>query len=176
VELFEWGISGPGFRPLPRTVGISGSLRRAHDQMMEAVRAVPAGQRARGWVTAVALAADRLTYERLDRLARVARDADGSVRWLTGQDEAWAEPDGGVAYLLRMPERTAIVDGQLVRRLRLARGLSQEDLAWKAGLGLTTLARVEHLDRPACRGRTVACLADVLGENPRALVVADEPT
>jgi DNA-binding XRE family transcriptional regulator len=175
VELFEWGISGRGFRPLPRTVGISGSLRRAYDQMMDGMHAVPAGERAHGWVTALALAADRLTYDRLDTLARVARDADGSLRWMSGDDEARTVPDGGVADLLRMPSRTAVVDGQLVRRLRLARGLSQEDLAWKAGLGLTTLARVEHEDRPACKGRTLACLAEVLGENPLALVLADEP-
>ncbi len=43
------------------------------------------------------------------------------------------------------------------------------------GLGLATLARVEHHNRPACKGRTLACLAEVLGENPRALVATDEP-
>lgn len=175
MKLFEWGVSGRASRPGTRPVGISGSRQRAQDRMLEALAEVPSGVRACGWVTALALGADRLTYDRLVTLARVSRERDGSLCWVTGGDEPRDAPDGGVADVLRMPEHTAVVDGQLLRRLRMARGLSQERLAWRAGLGLTTVARLERDPLPACRGKTVASLASVLGENPRALVAADDP-
>jgi hypothetical protein len=37
-------------------------------------------------------------------------------------------------------------------------------------VSVTTLARLESQPRPQCWGRTLTRLADVLGENPRALV------
>ncbi len=50
--------------------------------MVEALEAVPAGPRPRGWVTRLALGDDRLTYDRLDTLVLVNRDGNGVVQWL----------------------------------------------------------------------------------------------
>jgi DNA-binding XRE family transcriptional regulator len=135
--------------------------------MLEAVAAVPAGLLAKGWVTAVALGADRLTYDRLDTIARVTRAKDGTMHWQLDDHEA------ALASAPQPADPVTVVDGQRLRQLRRARGLSQESLAWTAGLGLTTIARLESQPRPRCRYGTLARLAAVLGENPRA--IADSP-
>jgi DNA-binding XRE family transcriptional regulator len=193
MQLFEWGIAskpageaewrpagGPGLYSLRRgpgshPVGITGSAPGAQARMLEALDAVPAGILARGWVTALALAADRLTYDRLDTLVRVTRDADGTVRWLAGDSlpDGAARAAGGLADSGRLPLR--LIDGQRLRALRRARGLSQERLAWVAGVDMNTVARLERHPRPQCRGLTLALLAEALGENPRALVSAALP-
>jgi DNA-binding Xre family transcriptional regulator len=66
-----------------------------------------------------------------------------------------------------------IVDGQLLRQLRRQRGLSQEMLADRAGISTATVGRLERCDRPSCRGRTLARLAVVLGEQPAAIIPTD---
>jgi DNA-binding XRE family transcriptional regulator len=170
MQLFEWGVvcKAPS-HPAPRTVGVTDAAHRARTRMLEALAAAPAGLLAKGWITVVALGADRLTYDRLDTVAQVTRDKNGTLRWHLG-DRA-APP-------LSTPEsaaQVAVIDGRQLRQLRRARGLSQENLAWTAGLGLTTIARLESQPRPRCRYATLARLAAVLGENPRAIADGSQP-
>jgi DNA-binding XRE family transcriptional regulator len=168
MQLFEWSVvSKAASRSAPQAVGVTDAAHSARTRMLEALAAVPAGLLAKGWVTAVALGADRLTYDRLDTIARVTRDKDGTMRWQLGDHEA------ALASTPRPADQVAVIDGQQLRQLRRARGLSQENLAWTAGLGLTTIARLESQPRPRCRYGTLARLAAVLGENPRA--IADSP-
>jgi DNA-binding XRE family transcriptional regulator len=63
-----------------------------------------------------------------------------------------------------LPARTIVIDGQRLRQLRLQHGLSQEKLADRAGISLTTMARLERQPRASCRGRTLGRLAAALGE------------
>ena len=61
------------------------------------------------------------------------------------------------------------VDGQRLRHLRRQHGLSQEQLAAKAGISLATVTRLERTPRATCRTRTLARVAAALGEEPAAL-------
>ncbi len=178
MQLFEWGIaSNATGQPGLQVVGISGSAPGAQAQMLVALDAVSAGIHSRGWVTRLALGDDRLTYDRLDTLVLVNRDGNGVVQWLT--DASCTPDDGGMAEdhadPVRQPKQTIAVDGRRLLGLRQAQGLSREQLAWDAGVSVTTLARLESQPRPQCWGRTLTRLADVLGENPRALVSATPP-
>ena len=58
------------------------------------------------------------------------------------------------------------IDGQQLRRVRRQYGLSQEALADRAGISLTTLARLERQRRSPCRTWTLGALAVALGERP----------
>ena len=64
---------------------------------------------------------------------------------------------------------TTVLDGTRLRQLRRERGLSQEQLADRAAISLTTVARLERQSRASCRGRTLARLAAALGEQPAAI-------
>ena len=66
----------------------------------------------------------------------------------------------------------AVVDGQRLRRLRNQRGLSQEQLAGRAGISPATVARLERQPAAPCRCRTLARLAAALGEDPARLTPA----
>ena len=70
-----------------------------------------------------------------------------------------------------LPPYTAVIDGHLLRRLRRQRGLSIDDLAHQAGVGITTLGRLERQARPRCRTTTLARLAIELGADPSAIAV-----
>ncbi|MGH3276236.1 MAG: helix-turn-helix domain-containing protein [Streptosporangiaceae bacterium] len=67
--------------------------------------------------------------------------------------------------------RTTVVDGRRLRQLRRQRGLSQDDLAAKAGISLTTVARLERQPAGPCRCRTLARLARALDEDPASTVL-----
>lgn len=54
-----------------------------------------------------------------------------------------------------LPPFTAVIDGHRLRQLRRQHGLSREHLAWQAGIGITTVARLEHETQPCCRTRTL---------------------
>jgi transcriptional regulator with XRE-family HTH domain len=56
-----------------------------------------------------------------------------------------------------------------LRRQRLAHALTQEELAKRAGVGRTTIARIEGGGKPA-ETRTLRKLAEALGVEPRALL------
>jgi transcriptional regulator with XRE-family HTH domain len=62
--------------------------------------------------------------------------------------------------------QTFILDGLRLRQLRRQRGLSQEELADRAGVSVTTVGRLERQARAPCRGRTLGRLARALGEHP----------
>lgn len=64
---------------------------------------------------------------------------------------------------------TTVLDGERLRQLRRQHGLSQEKLADRAGVSLTTVARLERQPRTPCRCRTLARLAAALGEHPATI-------
>jgi DNA-binding XRE family transcriptional regulator len=68
------------------------------------------------------------------------------------------------------------VDGQRLRRIRRERGLSQEGLADLAGVGLTTVARLECQTRSPCRTWTLAMLASALEEPFASLTLGTAAT
>ena len=70
---------------------------------------------------------------------------------------------------LRAHRWNIALDGQRLRQLRRQHGLSQEQLAAKAGISLATVARLERTPRTTCRTRTLSRLAAALGEEPAAL-------
>ena len=99
-RLFEWGVvteSAGRVRQSP--VGVTDQEGRAADRMAEALRAVPAGTWARGWVTALAYRPAWNRYDRLHTLLLAVRDASGTVEWITtgnGADGCAAgEPGAG---------------------------------------------------------------------------------
>ena len=73
---------------------------------------------------------------------------------------------------LRAHRWNIALDGQRLRHLRRQHGLSQEQLAAKAGISLATVARLERTPRTTCRTRTLSRLAAALGEQPAALTPA----
>ena len=48
--------------------------------------------------------------------------------------------------------------------MRREHGLSQEQLAWAAGVSITTIAKLEREPRSSCTERTLALLCEALGE------------
>jgi transcriptional regulator with XRE-family HTH domain len=65
-----------------------------------------------------------------------------------------------------------VVDGQRLRRLRNQRGLSQEQLADRAGISPATVARLERQPAAPCRSRTLGRVAAALDEEPAHLTPA----
>jgi DNA-binding XRE family transcriptional regulator len=65
---------------------------------------------------------------------------------------------------------TAVLDSQRLRQLRHLHGLSQETVAYRAGLSLATIGRLEREPRPHCRTRTMTLLAAAIGEHPAAII------
>lgn len=63
----------------------------------------------------------------------------------------------------------AVLDGVRLRQLRRQHGLSAAELAGKAGVGLSTVIRLERQHGQFCRTRTLARLAAALGQSPAAL-------
>ncbi len=64
---------------------------------------------------------------------------------------------------------TIVLDGTRLRQLRREHGLSQEQLASRAKISLTTLARLERQPQASCPGRTLARLAAAPDEQPSAI-------
>jgi transcriptional regulator with XRE-family HTH domain len=69
----------------------------------------------------------------------------------------------------------AVVDGVRLQRLRRRHGLSAAELAGKAGIGSSTVSRLEGQTRSSCRTRTLARLAAALGEPAKALALSEPP-
>jgi transcriptional regulator with XRE-family HTH domain len=70
----------------------------------------------------------------------------------------------------RPPERWfTVLDGTRLRQLRRQNGLSPAELAGKAGVGLSTVTRIERHPQRRCRTRTLARLAAALGQAPATL-------
>jgi transcriptional regulator with XRE-family HTH domain len=74
----------------------------------------------------------------------------------------------------RAPDRWfTVLDGTQLRRLRQRHGLSPAELAARAGIGLSTVIRLERQPQLPCRTRTLARLAAALGQPPAALTGGD---
>ena len=71
---------------------------------------------------------------------------------------------------------TTVLDGTRLRELRLQHGLSQEKLADRAGVSLTTVARLESQPKSPCRCQTLARLATALAEEPTTISYAGTRT
>jgi transcriptional regulator with XRE-family HTH domain len=70
----------------------------------------------------------------------------------------------------RSPDRWfTVLDGVRLRQLRHQHGLSAAELAGKAGVGLSTVIRLERHHQRPCRTRTLARLAAALDQSPSAL-------
>jgi transcriptional regulator with XRE-family HTH domain len=67
------------------------------------------------------------------------------------------------------------LDGTRLRQLRRQSGLSAAELAEKAGVGLSTVTRLERLPHRPCRTRTLARLAAALDQVPAALTSSQPP-
>jgi DNA-binding XRE family transcriptional regulator len=62
-----------------------------------------------------------------------------------------------------------ILDGELLREARRSAGLSQERLASKSGVSITTVKRLERESLPRCHFRTRYLLATALDTDPLAI-------
>ncbi|MFI5064207.1 MAG: ATP-binding protein [Streptosporangiales bacterium] len=62
-----------------------------------------------------------------------------------------------------------VLDGRRLRQLRRERGLSQAQLADRAGMSPATIGRLERQPAASCRSRTAARLAGALGADPGGL-------
>jgi DNA-binding XRE family transcriptional regulator len=67
----------------------------------------------------------------------------------------------------------AAIDAGQLRQIRLQRGLSQERLAWKAGVSLTTIGKLERRRQASCHVRTLALIAAALDVAPGTLVLGN---
>jgi DNA-binding Xre family transcriptional regulator len=65
--------------------------------------------------------------------------------------------------------RIVPVDGRRLRQMRARRGLSQERLAYKTDLGISTIRRLECDPRSACRAWTLDLIASALETKPANL-------
>ncbi len=65
------------------------------------------------------------------------------------------------------------VDGRRLRTIRAEQGLSQQKLAYKANVGITTIRNLETKPEPACRSWTVGLLAAALDIQPALLTRSD---
>jgi anti-sigma regulatory factor (Ser/Thr protein kinase)/DNA-binding XRE family transcriptional regulator len=115
----------------------------------------------------------------VDQLACTwGRTGDASTGWTT-----WFEfgtPPAPPTAPGAAPEGSSqrwisVIDGHQLRRLRHQHGLSQGQLAAKAGVSESALARLERHPHITCRSRTLARLAAALGYPPTTLV-ASGPT
>ena len=78
------------------------------------------------------------------------------------------------AHALPDSRWTALIDGRHLRNSRSQHGLTRDQLASKAGISVTTLARLERHPRTRCRTRTLARLAAALNQ-PRATLTPTQP-
>jgi hypothetical protein len=85
MRLYDWGVAADvagGRRVAP--IGVSDQPQRAQQQMVEALRAVPVGVRARGWVMTMAYVPNLSGYQRYELAVQAERDASGTVRLIDG--------------------------------------------------------------------------------------------
>jgi DNA-binding XRE family transcriptional regulator len=109
--------------------------------------------------------------------------SDGLVRW---DCDAGGLSDAGAAKILdhvtsvlrgrrKGPDdRWAVVDGGRLRQLRRKQGLTQEELAHRAGVSLWTVGSLERRQGGRCRNWTAALLAVAL-EADLASLLCDHP-
>jgi DNA-binding XRE family transcriptional regulator len=171
MRLYEWVVAtriADAWHESP--VGISRDWKRAEAQMLKSLAEVRSDGPARGWVTVLALGADRLTYDRLETPVQVIREMGGKLRPAVG------DLDGDrLRGRLEAQQWTTAIDSRRLRALRLERGMSQGSLADRAGVSVTTVARLERHPLPLCHFRTRSRLAKALGEHPYAITALVDP-
>lgn len=89
MRLFDRSIAtdvAGGCRVTP--VGVSDQQQRAQEQMVEALRAVPTGVTARGWVMVMSIVPGACSYQRHGFAVRAQRDAGGGVLVIAGGEDA----------------------------------------------------------------------------------------
>lgn len=168
--MYEWAVAagtGEALRVSP--VGVTDDETRARARMLEALGAVPDGVPACGWVTVMDYVPLTNGYDRYQTPVHVEGDAGCAIRAVRGSGLAGSLLSGSGSAPRPARARIYVLDGGRLRRLRRQRGLSQEKLADQAGVSLTAVARLERQARASCRGRTLARLAAVLGEDPGGL-------
>lgn len=93
-----------------------------------------------------------------------------------GPDDTEGVPGGDQVIRARPPHewRNVPVDGQRLRELRAQRGLSQQRLADKTDLGITTIRRLECQQHPWCKAWTIDLIAAALDTSVLSLTRADQ--
>ncbi|HET9898251.1 MAG TPA: helix-turn-helix transcriptional regulator [Streptosporangiaceae bacterium] len=82
-----------------------------------------------------------------------------------------ASPLTEAAYRAGLPKPwLAVVDGDMMRKLRESLGLSQKELSERAKVGIKIVKRLESLPSGRCMPRTAALLATALDEDHIVLV------
>jgi anti-sigma regulatory factor (Ser/Thr protein kinase)/DNA-binding XRE family transcriptional regulator len=96
----------------------------------------------------------------VDQLARTWGRSGGETGWTV-----WFETG-------QPPARRWLttLDSSQLRQARRHHGLTQAELAAKAGISTATITRLETTTRPGCRSRTLARLATALDADPTALI------
>ncbi len=75
------------------------------------------------------------------------------------------------AYQAGLPKPwLAVVDGDMMRKLRENLGLSQKELSQRAKVGIKIVKRLESLPSGRCMPRTAALLATALDEDHTVIV------
>jgi transcriptional regulator with XRE-family HTH domain len=96
------------------------------------------------------------------------------MRWRDGL--CWGDlmaPERGDLAMLTTAAAEPMTVAERVKQLRKDHGLTQEDLAAKAGLGIATIQRVEGGAPPS--SATIASIAAAFGLSPVALTSASKP-
>jgi serine/threonine-protein kinase RsbW len=86
-----------------------------------------------------------------------------------GPPPASAALPGSAPALRKDRHWIVTLDGPLLRQVRKAAGLSQEQLASAAGMSPATIGKLEREARPRCHFRTRARVAAALGAYPQAI-------
>jgi hypothetical protein len=84
MRLYDWDVAADvaeGRRVAP--IGVSDQAQRAQQRMVEALREVPQGVTAHGWVTTMAYVPKLSGYQRYELAVQAERDASGTVRLIT---------------------------------------------------------------------------------------------
>ena len=178
MRLYEWAVAtGAGAEQRVSPVGVTDQALRAEARMLRALGDVPASVPACGWVTVMAYVPVIGGYDRYQTPVRAERAPDGAIRAHMSRAAIsapglLAAPVASGGGSMRRPAgpQVYVVDGQRLRLLRREHGLSQEKLAYRAGISVTAVARLERQARASCRGHTLARLAAALREEPAAII------
>jgi hypothetical protein len=86
--MYEWAVAaGMGEEARVSPVGVTDKAARARTRMLEALRAVPDGVFACGWVTVMDFVPLINGYDRYQTPVHAERDPGGAVRWVAGEQE-----------------------------------------------------------------------------------------
>jgi DNA-binding XRE family transcriptional regulator len=117
--------------------------------------------------------ADRFLMRHVGRMNSTPIPARAGARDETSHDATVPDslPAGPVVSdgTRRADRWTTLADGRKIRQLRHQLGLSQDELADLAQVGITTLGRLERDDRAPCRTWTLGRIAAALNEPFAAL-------